>query len=87
MRQNNQYGRATEALQKWRLSLTNPFDPHVCGVKIPDPYAYPTTTYKSEGTVTLATDSLGTASVMLLAHPYLSMVNMCENAPISSTAT
>lgn len=75
----------TEALKRWRLSLKDPFNPHVCGVKIPDPYAYPTTTFKTEGTVTLSTGLDGVASVLLIPHPYLSMINMCDDASISGS--
>ncbi len=69
-------------LSKYKLALTYPFDPRAVGVQIPDPYPYPTTTFKIEGTITMLADSSGTLSGMFIPHPYLSFVNMCASATV-----
>jgi len=73
-----------EALKRWSLALRNPFDPKAQGVKIPDPYQYPTSSFKTEGTITLTSNSSGVCSVLLLPHPFLSMVNMTDGVITTS---
>jgi len=67
------------------MALSDPFNPKVTGVKIPDPYSYPTSAFKTEGYFTVSSDTTGMASVLLIAHPYLSMVNMNTGSTITTS--
>lgn len=75
----------SDELDRWRMALLNPFNPKVAGVRIPDPYSYPTSSFRTEGTMSISSDSGGMASVMLIPHPYLSMINMNTNSTITTS--
>ena len=78
-------GSSIEGLRRWKLALQNPFDPKVCGVRIPDPYSYPTSSFKTEGTLSVTSDALGSASLLMLAQPYLSFINMNISSSITTS--
>ncbi len=68
-------------------ALSDPFGPDAIGIRIPDPYPYSTIGYRSEGLITVTSNSEGIASVLLLPHPFLSLINMCSTSTISTTMT
>lgn len=74
-------------VKSYLKALSDPFSPEAVGIRIPDPYPYPTIGYRSEGLITVTSNSSGIASVLLLPHPFLSLVNMCNTSTISTTMT
>jgi hypothetical protein len=72
----NRVGSDESALQSYELALSMPFDKSAIGATVPDMYSYPTATYHAEGTTTLSSNASGVISVLLLPHPFLSMVDM-----------
>lgn len=75
----------SDSLNKWVLALKSPFNPKAQGVRIPDPYAYPTSTFHTEGTFTISTDTTGMASVLVIPHPFLSLINMNTGSTITTS--
>jgi len=73
-----------EALNRYKLALTDPFHPDAIGAQVPDMYSYPTATYHAEGTVTIASNAGSIANLLLNWHPFASMVDM-TGASVNST--
>jgi hypothetical protein len=64
------------SLQSYELALSLPFDKDAIGATVPDMYSYPTATYHAQGTITLSSNATGVSSVLLLPHPFLSLLDM-----------
>lgn len=53
----------------------DPFRPDALGARIPDEYAYPTTTFHHRSSITVTSDSIGNLGLVLLPCPYWSMLH------------
>lgn len=67
---------ADPGVRAYEAALMSPFSPMALGAQVPDMYSYPTTTYHTEGTITLVSNASGIASVLLTPQPYFSMVDV-----------
>jgi hypothetical protein len=64
------------ALASYAAAISDPFSDLAIGAQVPDMYSYPTSTARAEGTIILNSNGAGVASVLIGAHPYLSMIDM-----------
>jgi len=71
----------------FRTALLNPFDPEVYGVRVPDPYPFPTQTWTSHGTTVLGSPTGFTSgSACFLPHPCISLLDLTNLDQLPSTA-
>jgi len=77
----------SDQLLSYKAALSDPFNKMACGARVPDMYSYPTTTYHTEGTVTLQSNALGVASVLITPMPFNSMVDMTTSSVYTTGMT
>jgi hypothetical protein len=56
-------------------ALYAPFSPAALGARVPDQWAYPTSTCKSQGLMTLKSDSTGSCSFYLTFNPFVTLID------------
>jgi hypothetical protein len=72
-------------VMKFSKSLCDPFSPQSLGCRVPDSYAFPTSTYHLHGNETLTTGSEGKFGVLMLPTPNFSMIDTKIDAGVGSS--
>lgn len=72
------------ALPKFVSALKHPFGPDANGIRVPDPYSWPTTTAKLQGRMTIGSDSSGRAHRLFLPNPILSSASFLGTYAVNS---
>jgi len=61
-------------------ALMMPFSRLAIGARVPDQWAYPTVTYKSQGLVTIKSDAFGVASFYATYNPFCTIIDAAANS-------
>lgn len=75
----------SERFGSYKMALHRPFADEALGARVPDMYSAPTVTYHTKGTVSVASNTLGVASLLLTPNPLASMIDM-TTASVSATS-
>jgi len=67
------------------MALHRPFADEALGARVPDMFSAPTVTYHTKGTVTVASNVSGIASVLISPNPLLGLVDMTTDSVASTS--